>query len=54
LEKIKAVVSKIFVRTLVEETEGIIDQYTHINPYRRLVEDFIENIRIKGDGKDGK
>jgi hypothetical protein len=42
------------VKLLVEKTEGIVDKCTHFDLRRRIVDIFIETIRIKGNGKDAK
>lgn len=47
-------VSKMPVRTLVEKAEIIVDECNHMDLRRKLVEVFIETIRIKGNGKDAQ
>ncbi len=52
LDKIKTLVNKMQVKTLVERTETVVDQCTHFDLRRKLVQIFIDTIRMKGNGKD--
>lgn len=54
LDKIKGLINKMQVRTLVDKTESIVDQCTHFDLRRKLVQIFIDTIRMKGNGKDAK
>jgi hypothetical protein len=47
-------INKMQVRTLVEKTESIVDQCTHFDLRRKLVQIFVDTIRMKGNGKDAK
>lgn len=54
LRRIEDTIGKLPMKMLIEKAESIVNECTHFDLRRKLVEVFIRTLESKGNGKDAK